>query len=190
MNDFPEDLICLCFKPITMSNIHPTAIIDESAQIHPTALIGANVEICENVIIGPYCIIGYPSEWKGKESNLIGVIILKNTVITGHVTIDSGAEIKTYIGESCYLMKHCHVGHDCEIQHFVTISPGAVIGGHTIVFNHCNIGINASIHQKTVIPPRCMVGMGAVVTKKTIMFSNKKIAGVPAKIIGDNIYGL
>jgi acyl-[acyl carrier protein]--UDP-N-acetylglucosamine O-acyltransferase len=47
--------------------------------IDPTALIGPNVFIDEDVYIGPYCIIGYPPEWKGKEAVDKGVIILKGT---------------------------------------------------------------------------------------------------------------
>jgi acetyltransferase-like isoleucine patch superfamily enzyme len=35
--------------------------------IHPTALIEPNVIIEDNVYIGPYCIIGFPPEWKKRE---------------------------------------------------------------------------------------------------------------------------
>jgi len=45
--------------------------------IHPTAIIGTNVIIEDNVYIGPYCIIGMPPEWKGKEDQDKGVIIRK-----------------------------------------------------------------------------------------------------------------
>jgi hypothetical protein len=32
-----------------------------------TAIIGKNVTIEDDVSIGPYCLIGMPPEWKGKE---------------------------------------------------------------------------------------------------------------------------
>jgi UDP-N-acetylglucosamine acyltransferase len=154
--------------------------------IDSTAIFGENVILEEDVYIGPYCIIGYPAEWKGKEEENAGVIIRKGTRITGHVTIDTGAITPTEIGENCYLMKHSHVGHDCKIGDNVTISCGAKIGGHTIIENRCNIGLNAVIHQKQKIAQGCMIGMGAVITKKLITEPFLKYAGNPAKEIGIN----
>lgn len=155
--------------------------------IHPTALISPNVVIEDDVYIGPYCVIGFPPEWKGKEEQNKGVFIGRGTRITGMVTIDAGAEQVTTIGRNCYIMKHAHVGHDCTINEGVTISCGAKIGGHTIVDAFTNIGLNAVIHQRQVIQSGCMIGMGSVVTKKLITEKNRKYAGNPAKDIGENI---
>lgn len=155
--------------------------------IHPTALIGPNVTIGEGCYIGPYCIIGFPPEYKGKEDIDEGVWIGNNVRITGAVTIDSGTEGVTKIGSGCYLMKHSHIGHDAWLQFDVVVSCGAKIGGHAIIGDKTNIGLNACIHQRTQIPMGCMIGMGAVVTKKTELLPNKKYAGVPARIIGDNV---
>lgn len=155
--------------------------------IHPTAVIGKNVTIEEGVYIGPFCIIGYPAEWKGMEENDCGVIIRKDTRITGHVTIDSGANRPTEIGENCYLMKHSHVGHDAILQDGVTLSCGAKVGGHTVIGKGCNIGLNAVIHQKQIIAEGCMIGMGSVITKKLITEAGMKYVGNPARCIGQNI---
>jgi len=155
--------------------------------IHPTALIGPNVKIGPGVTIGPYCVIGFPPEHRqhfhtpGK-----GVVIEEGAVITGMVTIDAGTEHPTYIGANCFIMKHAHIGHDAILAEGVTVSPGAKIGGHCLIHFECNIGMNACIHQRCEVDVRCMIGMGAVVTKKTIMESCKKYAGVPARIIGEN----
>ena len=35
--------------------------------IHPTALIAEGVQIGRGNTIGPYCVIGFPAEWKGRE---------------------------------------------------------------------------------------------------------------------------
>lgn len=154
--------------------------------IHATAVIGPNVTIEDNVYIGPYCVIGMPAEWKGKEHIDKGVFIGKGTRITGLVTIDSGAEHQTQIGENCYLMKHSYIAHDCIISNNVTICAGAKLGGHTIVATKCNIGMNAVIHQRQIIAEGCMIGMAAVITKKSITTPYKKYAGNPAKCIGEN----
>jgi len=154
--------------------------------IHPTAIIGENVTIEDDVYIGPYCVIGMPPEWKGKETEAKGVYIGKGTKITGLVSIDSGGENVTYIGSNCYLMKHSHVGHDATLRNGVTLSCGAKIGGHSEIGEGTNIGLNACVHQRVKVPQGCMIGMGSVVTKKTELKPNSKYAGVPAKFIGSN----
>lgn len=154
--------------------------------IHPTAVIGENVTIGDNCIIGPLCVIGYPAEWKGKEHNDLGVTILDNVNITALVTIDSGVNQKTIIGDNCYLMKHSHVGHDAFVGNNVIVSCGAKIGGHAVIESDCNIGLNAVIHQKVTIPKGCMIGASAFIGKKTELNPNRKYAGVPAKDIGEN----
>jgi UDP-N-acetylglucosamine acyltransferase len=151
-----------------------------------TAIIGKNVIIEDDVYIGPYCIIGMPPEWKGKENEDKGVLIKKGSRLTGLVTVDSGADKQTIIGENCYLMKHSHVGHDATLENNVTLSCGAKIGGHSIIGEYTNIGLNAVIHQKISIPRGCMIGASAFVGKKSLLKPNYKYAGVPVKEIGKN----
>ena len=154
--------------------------------IHPTSLIADNVLIGENVYIGPYCVIGFPAEWKGREHESKGVVIGDNVRLTGLITIDSGVERTTEIRAGAYLMKHSHVGHDAVIGENTIISCGAKIGGHTFVGSDCNIGLNAVIHQRQTIANGCMIGMGSVVTKKLLTEPNMKYAGNPAKALGKN----
>lgn len=156
------------------------------ANVHSTAIIGKNVTIEDDVYIGPYCVIGMPPEWKGKETEDKGVLIKKGTRITGLVTIDSGAEKTTVIGENCYLMKHSHVGHDAQLGDNVTLSCGAKIGGHSIIEDNTNIGLNAVIHQKVTVPEGCMIGASGFVGKKSILKPFHKYAGVPVKELGTN----
>lgn len=154
--------------------------------IHPTAVIGNNVKIEDDVYIGPLCVIGFPAEWRGNEHFDAGVHIKKGTRITGMVTIDTGVNRTTTIGENCYLMKHSHVGHDAILGDDVTLSCGAKVGGHTEIGNKTNIGLNAVLHQKLKIPEGCMIGASAFVGKKSILQPNHKYAGVPVKEIGTN----
>lgn len=158
----------------------------QGAMIHATAVIGPNVEIEENVYIGPFCIIGFPPEWKGKEDQGVGVLIKRGTRITGHVTIDSGVERRTTIGKDCYIMKGVHIGHDALIGDQVTLSCKAIIGGHTVVEWGANIGLGAIIHQRQRIARGCMVGMGAVVTKGLVTSDFDVVVGNPARWIKKN----
>lgn len=155
--------------------------------IHPTVVLGPNVTIEDDVYIGPFCIIGMPAEWKGKEDIDKGVIIKKGTRITGLVTIDSGVENPTIIQNDCYIMKHAHIGHDALIGKNVTISCGVKVGGHAVISDRCNLGLNSVIHQKVVVPEGCMIGASAFVGKKSILEPFRKYAGVPVKDIGSNV---
>lgn len=161
----------------------------EDALIHPTAVIGPDVEIGEGTYIGPFCVIGFPAEHKGFWGKGVGkVIIGKNCRITGHVTIDAGTDEITTVGDDVWMLKHSHVGHDAIIGNNVTISCGAKVGGHCIVMDNSNLGLNCSIHQRVMIPSHTMIGMGAVVTKTfPSSKAGRKYAGVPAKDIGPNV---
>jgi UDP-N-acetylglucosamine acyltransferase len=154
--------------------------------IHPTAVIGPNVIIEDDVYIGPLCVIGFPAEWRGREDEDKGVLICSGSRLTGMVTVDSGVEGPTVIGPNCYLMKHAHCGHDSRLGDSVTISCGAKIGGHAVMGNYSNAGLNCVVHQKQVIADGVMLGMGAVVTKKLVTEPYKTYAGNPAKLIGEN----
>lgn len=154
--------------------------------IHHTAIIGPNVIMGTGNYIGHYCIIGMPGEHREKWGEDKGVAIGDNCKFTGHVTIDSGIEDSTLIGDNAFIMKHAHVGHDAVIYPNVTISCGAKIGGHTIVQIGANIGLNAVIHQKHTIAANVMVAMGAVVTLKCQTQEGYMYAGNPAVEKGRN----
>lgn len=154
--------------------------------IHLTALIEKNVIIEEDVYIGPYCIIGFPAEWKNKESENKGVIIKKGSRLTGFVSVDSGAERTTIIGENAYIMKHAYIAHDCVIGNNVTISAGVKIAGYSNLSDNINLGMGVCIHQKSNLPEGIMIGMNGVVTKKSILQPYQKYAGSPIKHIGSN----
>lgn len=153
--------------------------------IHPTAIIGDNVILGDNNYIGPYCVIGERAEHKKYWNEPINKVrIGDNNIITGLVTIDAGTIEDTIIENNCFIMKHSHIGHDCWIMDNVTISCGAKIGGHSIIKEDCNIGLNAVLHQFTTIERGCMIGASAFIKGQTEEYS--KYVGVPAKRIGQN----
>jgi len=154
--------------------------------IHETAVIYPGVVIGEGNRIGPFCIIGAPAEWRGRDRQFGNVKIGWNNVITGHVTIDSGADGMTWIENECYIMKGVHIGHDARIGDLVTLSCHAIIGGHTVVEGDANIGLGAIIHQKQRVATGVMIGMGAIVTKKLVTEPYKVYVGNPARELGAN----
>lgn len=154
--------------------------------IHPTAIIGPNVTIGTGNYIGPYCLIGMPGEHRVKWGDDKGVVIYNDCTFTGHVTIDSGIEGRTIIGNRVFIMKHAHVGHDASIYESVTISCGAKVGGHSTVREFSNIGLNAVLHQCILIHAYCMIAMGAVITTKCLTQPGYMYAGNPAVEKGRN----
>jgi UDP-N-acetylglucosamine acyltransferase len=81
-------------------------------------------------------------------------------------------------------MKHAHIGHDCNIQSNVTISCGAKIGGHSIIEQYSNIGLNAVLHQFAHVEEGCMIGASAFFKGESEPYT--KYAGVPARKLGEN----
>lgn len=154
--------------------------------IHHTAVIGLNVTMGTGNYIGPYCVIGMPGEHREKWGEDKGVMICSNNVFTGHITIDAGIEVPTLIENNVFIMKHAHVGHDATICDRATISCGAKVGGHTVVGNDANIGLNAVIHQKHDVAPWCMIGMGAVLPLKVNTVVGHTYVGNPVRCIGRN----
>lgn len=77
------------------------------------------------------------------------------------------------------------IGHDCYIENFVTISPGANISGNVHIENAAYIGTGStvlqgkSLSEKLIIGECSIVGAGAVVTKN--IEKNKIVKGIPAK---------
>src|SRR6185369_16125448 len=157
-----------------------------SSIIHPTAVLGPNVIVGDNVCIGPYCVIGTPPEWEGREGDGKGVIIHNGTRITDLVTIHAGADGPTVIGPNCYILAHAHIGHDCKIGANVRISCHASIGGHTVIGDDVNVGLNAVIHQRQTIAEGVMIGAQAMVTKGLKTEPYKVYAGNPDKYLKEN----
>ena len=71
---------------------------------------------------------------------------------------------------------NCTIGHDCVIEDFVNIAPGANISGNVILKEGAYVGTNASILQgksideKLVIGKYATIGIGTVIVKDAPAF--------------------
>lgn len=138
-----------------MSYIHPSAIIHPGCIIEP------------GVYIGPCCVIGAPSEITGYTGAQYGVIIRTGARLEGLISVDAGSHRPTEI-KAAHIMKHAHVGHDAIIMDGVVMSPGAVVGGHSVVYDKAVMGIRSAIHQNHALAPGAMLGMGCVLPKAKV----------------------
>lgn len=84
-----------------------------------------------------------------------GVFVGKNAVINAGVSI----------GENCICNTGSIIEHDCDIQNYVHISPGATICGGVKVGANSHIGANSTIIQYKTIGRNVIIGAGSVVVK-------------------------
>ena len=198
-----------------MIDIHPTAIIDSSAEIADGVRIGAYSQIGPNVKIGPNCVIGshvvihshtiigqrchiFPFasigaipqdlKFKGEES---WVRIGNNCVIREFVTIHRGTSLGrgiTEVGEGSFLMAYAHIAHDCKIGNHVIMANVATLGGHVEIEDYAIIGGVTTIHQFVRIGEYAILG-GMSATVKDIP-PYVMASGNRAKLYGLNLVGL
>ncbi len=183
-------------------------------QVHPSAVIGDGVELGERVVVGPHtvvmgparigddcwigpgCVIGTPPEitsaehnreWTGVQPHF-GVEIGAGTVVRELSTIHQGSYRPTRIGAGCWLLNRVYVAHDCQVGDGVTLSSGTTLGGHILIGDAVNTGMNAVVHQRRVVGPGAMVGMGAAVTRDVPPYA--LAFGNPVRLHGVNKVGM
>jgi len=131
-------------------------------------------------------------DWKGYRFELDEdrtPIIGTNTIIREGVIINKSTRYPgTVIGENCYLMNRCFVGHDSKLGDHVTLCPGCSIAGFVTIGDYSTIGMNASIHQNSIFGRCCMLGANSFFKGESpdgIMWG-----GVPARPIKVNKVGI
>lgn len=162
-----------------------------STIIHETAFVGPNVSLGENVKIYPYAVIGTRAEHRGFMDAPLGkVIIGSNCVIREFTTINAGTTEFTVLENDVWMLRGSHVGHDAYIEKGVTLSCNVIIGGHSRVFNHSNLGMGAVVHQRCAVPPYTMLGMNSTWTKRTPPMSASTYVGSPARRLKENTHAI
>ncbi|HEY0683604.1 MAG TPA: acyl-ACP--UDP-N-acetylglucosamine O-acyltransferase [Steroidobacter sp.] len=168
--------------------IHPTALIDPSAQLAPDVevgaytVIGANVVIGAGTWIGPHVVVDGPTTI-GRENKIFQFASIgaapqdlkynneptrlevgdrntfrENTTINRGTTKD---QLVTKIGSDNLFMTGSHVGHDCVIGSHCVLANYATLGGHVIIGDWVHMGGFAGIHQF------CQVGAHAFIANNT-----------------------
>lgn len=195
--------------------IHPTAIIDPSAQIAEGVTIGAYSIIGADVVIGEGCDIGphvvikgvttlgknnrifqfasvgedcQDKKYKGERTFLeIG----DNNVIRENCTIHRGTtqdNSLTRIGNNNLLMVNTHIAHDCVVGNDCIFANNAGLAGHVKVGDSVIIGGNTGVHQFCQIGSYAMTGGASLVLKDIPAFV--MVFGNPAQATGMNFEGM
>lgn len=170
--------------------IHPTAIIDSTAnlandvEVGPYAIIGKHVTIGKGTVVGAHAVIGDWTEigennhiyhlasvgpasqdlkYRGEECwTRIG----NNNTIREFATIHRGTVTgisETTIGNNNLFMAYSHVAHDCIIGNSVVMANSATLAGHVTIEDDVIIGGLVAVHQFVSIGRNAMVGGGTLI---------------------------
>ena len=168
-----------------MSNIHPTAIIEEGAILGNNVTIGPFVTISSQSIIGDNTIIDAHANIAGKTTIGEGNHIFSHAVV-GSIPQDlkfSGEDVElvignnnkireftlinpgtkgggsiTKIGNNNLLMGYVHLGHDVIMGDNCILANGATLAGHVELGNNVVVGGLTPIHQFVHIGDFAMIG--------------------------------
>jgi UDP-N-acetylglucosamine acyltransferase len=198
-----------------MSGIHPTAIVDSSAQVAPDVAIGPYSVVGPDVVVGAGCVIA-PHVVIGARTRLgkrnrifqfasIGEIaqdrkyggepttttIGDDNTFREFATVHAGTAQDrgdTSIGNGNLFLAYTHVAHDCVVDNYTTFSNNAQIAGHVHVGDWAVLGAFAGVHQFCRVGAHAMLAAFAVVLQDVPPFVT--VQGYPAKPHGTNNEGL
>lgn len=127
--------------------------------IHPSAVIHETASIGKHVTIGPHAVIE------------------KNARIGNHTTIGAGCYVglEVSVGEHCYLHPHVTIRERCQIGNRVHVQPGAVIGSCGFGYTTSAQGQHTKLNQVGIVIIEDDVEIGANTTIDRSRFKATKI---------------
>ncbi len=195
--------------------IHPTALIDSSAQIGANVCIGAysiigpEVHIGEGTKIGPHVVIdsntrigrdnqiwqfasiGAAPQDKKFHGETSRLEIGDRNVIREFVSFNRGTEDGgglTRIGDDNWLMAYVHIAHDCLVGNNTIFSNASSLAGHVTVDDWVILGGFTLVHQFCQVGAHAFTAMGAIINRDVPPYVT--VAGSFAEPKGINSEGL
>ncbi|MEO6052624.1 MAG: acyl-ACP--UDP-N-acetylglucosamine O-acyltransferase, partial [Chthoniobacterales bacterium] len=194
--------------------IHPTAVIDASAEVGSNTRIGPYCVIGPKVVIGddceltnhvtfagpttignsnifyPYCSIGQRTQDLKYKAEPTYLEIGSHNSFREFCTVNRGTapESKTVIGNHGNFLAYSHIAHDCIVGDHVIFSNNGTLAGHVIVEDHALIGGLAGVHQFCRIGKYAILGGCTKVVQDVVPFMIAD--GNPAEVRGINQVGL
>lgn len=137
----------------TRKNIYSRISNDLGAAVKFVTVIHPSATIADDVVLGE------------------GVVILAGAIVNTGAKIGNGGLLNT----------NCSLDHDCVMNEFSSLAPGAVVGGNVDIGAETAISLGAKVCHGLKIGAQTVVGAGAVVVKN---IPNNSVAfGVPARVI-------
>lgn len=196
------------------------------AQIHPTAIVDSTAELGAGTVVGPYCIIG-PNVLLGANCWLQHHVTLGGPMQAGarnkfyaYCSIGQQTQDLKYAGEPTYLvigdentfrefctvnrstsatgktsisscgnfLAYSHIGHDCTVGDAVVFSNNATLAGHVQIGDHAIMGGLTAVHQFCRIGRFAITGGCSKIVQDVPPFMIAD--GNPAEVRGVNLVGL
>jgi UDP-N-acetylglucosamine acyltransferase len=195
--------------------IHPTAIVDATAEldssveIGPYSIIGANVKIDASTRVAGHVIINGPTTI-GKNNHIFQYSSLgeapqdkkyrdeptlleigDNNTIREFCTFNRGTiqdKGTTKIGNDNWIMAYVHIAHDCQIGNHTIFANNSSLAGHVNIDDFAILGGFTLIHQFCKVGSHVITAVGSVVFKDIPPYVTA--AGYDAKPHGINAEGL
>ena len=195
--------------------IHPTAIVDPTAEIAdgvtvgPYSIIGPEVVIGVDTVIEPHVVIRGPTRI-GVRNHIYqfstvgeatpdlkyrdeptGLVIGDDNIIRENVTIHRGTVQDrglTQIGDKNLIMAYVHVGHDSVVGNNTILVNNTALAGHVSVGDWAILSGYTLVHQFCKIGAHSFSGMGTAIGKDVPAFVT--VAGSPAEAKTINAEGL
>ena len=196
------------------AGIHPTALVDASAElgheveVGPFAIIGPcvtlgdccrigpratlerNVRLAGGVRVGQGSILGGDPQdlkYRGEET---WVEVGEGTVIREYATINRGTAASgiTRIGAHSFVMSYVHLAHDCQIGDGVIIANGTQLAGHVTIQDRASLSGVVAVHQFVTIGSFAFIGGCSRVNQDIPPYV--KAVGNPIELYGLNSIGL
>jgi UDP-N-acetylglucosamine acyltransferase len=195
-------------------SIHPTAVVDPSAElaegvsIGPFCVVGRDVKVGartaleSHVVLEPFTHIGQdcqirqgavlggpPQDYKFKGERSFLTIGERN-IIREFVTIHraSGEDEQTRIGNDNMIMAYCHIGHNSWLGNNIIMANQVGISGHCLVEDRVVFGGIVGVHQFVRMGKLAMIGGMSKVVADVPPFM--LVDGRPAELNGLNVLGL
>lgn len=196
------------------ASIHPTAIVDSTAQladgvrIGPYAVIqaetvlGEGCQVLAGAVIGPYttlgrgCVVhpyavlgGDPQDFKFDPAGKTYLRVGDECIFREYVTVSrgTGATGLTSIGNKCFFMAYSHIGHDCKIADEVIMANGAAAAGHVEVGSKAYLSAHVVIHQFCWVGEMVMTRGNSAASQHLPPYTLLK---GPNEIMGLNVIGM
>jgi len=99
----------------------------------------------------------------------VGSVVCAGTIVTSQIKI----------GRHSQFNLNTTIGHDCELQDFLTTAPSVNISGICNIGKHVYFGTGAATKQGITICGNVIIGMGAMVVKD--IDESGTYVGIPAK---------
>jgi UDP-N-acetylglucosamine acyltransferase len=198
-----------------------------SVTIHPTAVVDKSAEIGDGTEIGPFCYVG-PGVKLGRNNKLRNHIAVEGPSVIGDANVFyAGASIgsppqdlkyanepttltigdrnyfrecvtvnrgtvggggHTSVGSGCLFMAYAHVAHDCHLGDNVIMANCATLAGHVTVEEYVSIGGLTPVQQFVRLGAHAFIGGATRVAQDVVPYI--KMGGIPPVVLGTNSIGL